>query len=154
MSDALGTVHMSLADLPGRMLTTLMLDGLAHHLRMSKDARTAWLTLKAGLRQIAANRRVPKVKHDKPRALTLWQRAIMCALAELPDCTASHVELEEFARSLTQPERRLWAKEPAVRLHYRHLIGQPASGIESLLDQMNAGKGADIAPCASRKSKA
>lgn len=149
MLDRHGRSVFNLSDLPGDMLTLAMIEGLVGMMRRHKDARTLWLSFKSGhalnalvhptprsdrLRQARNARHAAKKAEAKPpRPLTIFERAIILALRDLPQCTATEAQTEKLVRGLTGVERRLWLKEPDVTICLRALRGERPDRLADLM---------------------
>ncbi len=134
--DELGTMDMPLADLPGKVLTHLMLIGLVNFLHGSESPRSKWFALKRGL--IPADRRVrkaiPKLKPE--RALSPARRAIVETMLQYDGCRIDRDQAQTIVRGMTPGEVELWNKEPDVIRNRRALTGKRDMRLSDLLDRL------------------
>jgi hypothetical protein len=133
LRDEFGMMRLPIADLPGRLLTLAMLEGLATLLQRHANPRTTWLAWRNGLYPSRRRKQLPPPK--KLRPLTIRQEAIVAALLDHEGCEATYQQAEAMVRGLTPQELRLWVQEPDVILHVRRLSGQPALRTTTLLDK-------------------
>jgi hypothetical protein len=137
VTDDLGHVEFSLADLPGKVLTELMLVGLVTFLYKSPMPRTTWLSLRKGLFPTDLRCKAKK----KPKvlgALAPLRRAIVSTMLGYEGCRLSPEEAEAMVRAMNPTEVRLWGDEPDVKLAYRELTGKSSLRLRELVEGLQA----------------
>lgn len=135
LRDKFGVVQFRISDLPGALLTFLMLHGLRRYLSQNTDdARTLWKEWQHGLMPNVIKRK--RARPKRPRPLAHVRRAIVNAMLQLDGCKATLEQTEALVRNMTARQVQFWAKEPDVVMHLRLLRGDKPLKLANLLPEI------------------